>query len=250
MTGIYKITNQVNGKVYIGQSKDIKARWRRHRTAAFAEWSNQYDSHLYRSIRKYGLDNFRFEVIEECLIADLNDRESYWIKYYNSTDINNGYNMTIEASASGTYQKLNPQAVKDIREALLNSEILLKDLAKKYNVTAEAITDINQGHSFREDEFDYPLRKRNFNNNKCICCGKLISLKAVRCEKCSHEHMRKVVRPSREELKELIRTTPFLTIAKSYNVTDNAIRRWCDEYKLPRKKNEIKKYSDEEWNLI
>lgn len=55
---------------------------------------------------------------------------------------------------------------------------------------------------------------------------------------------------SREELKKLIRTTPFTTIGKQYGVTDNAVRKWCDKYNLPRKVKEIKSYSDEEWELI
>lgn len=43
---------------------------------------------------------------------------------------------------------------------------------------------------------------------------------------------------------------PFTTIGKKYNVSDNAVRKWCDKYNLPRKASEIKKYSDEEWELI
>ena len=57
-------------------------------------------------------------------------------------------------------------------------------------------------------------------------------------------------RPSREILKQLIRTTPFTHIAQHYGVTDNAIRKWCDAYSLPRKATEIKKFSDEEWEKI
>jgi hypothetical protein len=51
-------------------------------------------------------------------------------------------------------------------------------------------------------------------------------------------------------LKKLIRTKPFTQIGKQFNVSDNAIRKWCDNYNLPRKVNEIKSYSDEEWELI
>lgn len=54
----------------------------------------------------------------------------------------------------------------------------------------------------------------------------------------------------REELKQLIRNQSFLAIGKQFNVSDNAIRKWCDKYNLPRKKTEIKNYSDKEWNLI
>ena len=53
-----------------------------------------------------------------------------------------------------------------------------------------------------------------------------------------------------EELKELIRTTPFTTIGTMYGYSDNAIRQWCDKFNLPRTKNDIKSYSDKEWELI
>lgn len=61
---------------------------------------------------------------------------------------------------------------------------------------------------------------------------------------------RKVERPNREELKHLIRTLPFTQIGKMYGVSDNAVRKWCDFEKLPRKKKEIKSYSNKEWEKI
>jgi group I intron endonuclease len=82
--GIYKIENLINGKIYIGQSKNIEKRWTAHRTRPFNQNSKQYDSPLYRSIRKYGLENFRFVVLEETLVEDLDNREKYWIEYYES----------------------------------------------------------------------------------------------------------------------------------------------------------------------
>ena len=55
---------------------------------------------------------------------------------------------------------------------------------------------------------------------------------------------------SREELKKLIRNTPFTQIGKQYGVSDNAIRKWCDKYNLPRKKSEIVEITDDEWLKI
>lgn len=83
-----------------------------------------------------------------------------------------------------------------------------------------------------------------------ICKKKMIWLNSKMCEECSHLKSRKVERPDRETLKQLIRTIPFLQIGKEYGVTDNTIRKWCDSYNLPRKVSEIKKYSNEEWNKI
>lgn len=58
---------------------------------------------------------------------------------------------------------------------------------------------------------------------------------------------RTVERCSREELKQLIRNTPFTTIGKIFGISDNAIRRWCNYYSLPRRAKDIKTISDEDW---
>ena len=84
----------------------------------------------------------------------------------------------------------------------------------------------------------------------CQRCGKIITRKASYCSECSHLISRKADRPSREELKDLIRSKPFTQIALLFNVSDNAIRRWCDYYGLPRKKSEIAKMTNEEWVQI
>lgn len=84
----------------------------------------------------------------------------------------------------------------------------------------------------------------------CKNCGVVISNGANYCANCANEIRRSVERPSREELKELIRNKPFTQIGLQYNVTDNAIRKWCDAENLPRKKSDINSYSDEEWSLI
>ena len=83
--GIYKVTNKVNGKVYIGQSVDIGRRWRTHMTA-------KDDIYFHKAIQKYGVENFEWEVIEQCKKSELDERESYWIEYYDS--FNKGYNCT------------------------------------------------------------------------------------------------------------------------------------------------------------
>ena len=91
--GIYKIQNKINGKCYIGQSINIYKRWQEHKSNSINK--NHEDSYypLYCAIRKYGIDNFDFSIIEECNQEELNNKEIYWVKYYNSFE--NGYNQTL-----------------------------------------------------------------------------------------------------------------------------------------------------------
>lgn len=92
MQGIYKITNKINQKCYIGKSKNITERWNYHKTRYNDE--REYDKPLYRAFRKYGIENFTFDILEELQEYDKesNEREKYWIKFYNSYE--KGYNGT------------------------------------------------------------------------------------------------------------------------------------------------------------
>ena len=88
---IYKITNTINGKSYIGQTiQNVKERFYQHCATKCSKVVSNMAIH--RAIKKYGKSNFTVEVIEEIDSTNLNDRERYWIKYYNS--YNNGYNST------------------------------------------------------------------------------------------------------------------------------------------------------------
>lgn len=92
MVGIYKITNRINGKIYVGQSIDIKERWYQHKYKAKHDTEKGYNSAIHQAFRKYGEENFIFEVIEECSSECLDEREKFWIKELNSLTPN-GYNI-------------------------------------------------------------------------------------------------------------------------------------------------------------
>lgn len=84
----------------------------------------------------------------------------------------------------------------------------------------------------------------------CQYCGVEVSSGNNCCPSCANLRKRKVERPDRNQLKYLIRNKSFVSIAKDYGVTDNAIRKWCIKENLPYKSKEIKSYSNEEWEKI
>ena len=93
---IYKITNLVNNKCYIGQTiKAPQDRWKEHQQHAFGTHPNDVNKALYRAIRKYGLENFTFEVVQDGIQTheELDKAEIYWINHFNS--FINGYNSTL-----------------------------------------------------------------------------------------------------------------------------------------------------------
>ena len=92
MIGIYKITNLLTGKSYIGQSVNIATRWSQHKSIS-RSIETLDGNELHKDILELGIDNFSFEVIEETTVDKLDEREIYWIAYYDT--FYNGYNHTL-----------------------------------------------------------------------------------------------------------------------------------------------------------
>lgn len=108
--GIYKITSP-SGRIYIGQSIDIKRRWYLHKN-----FSTKRISRLYYSMKKYGVDNHKFKVIEECAVDLLNERERYWQEYYNVLCQHKGLNCRLTATKDKS-GKFSEETCKKIGQA-------------------------------------------------------------------------------------------------------------------------------------
>ena len=111
--GIYKIKNLSNGKVYIGQSIDIKNRFYHHRRNVTKNKKHP----LYNAINKYGIVNFEFNVIEHVYDSNkLDEREQYWLDYYNSYNKGFGYNLLLKAESWRGY-KHTEETIRKIAES-------------------------------------------------------------------------------------------------------------------------------------
>lgn len=143
MIGIYKYTNKINGKSYIGQSVNLERRQCSHKSAAYNKQANDYNSQFHQAIRKYGLENFDYEVIAELTQDEytketLNSLEKFFINYYNS--YTNGYNATpggdevpegVRVGSKNGRALLDEEDVKYIRECY-NAHIPFKTVYQEY----------------------------------------------------------------------------------------------------------------------
>lgn len=246
MIGIYKIENLINHKVYIGQSIHIERRWKEH---CFPSAS----SIISKAIKKYGKENFSFQIIEECLEEELDEKEIYYIKQFDCI-VPNGYNIKdYTEHGETTFCHYNKDIFQSIIEDIKQNKLSFQEISEKYDITKRSVYYINKGDIHHIENESYPLREvQDFSKKHWYCsfCGVEVSKGAKRCRKCADKHQQTVERPTRDKLKELIRTKPFTEIGKNYGVSDNAIRKWCKIYNLPSKKADIRKINDEEWLLI
>ena len=147
MIGIYKITKIENGKSYIGKSNNIERRFKEHQTKGKASRIP-----VDEAIEKYGIYAFTYEIIEECSLEELNEKEQYWIKYYNTKE--NGYNCS-DGGDAATYgenngrSKLTEQDVIEIRTAY-NNHLKQKDVYENYKdkITFGYFQNLWQGRSW------------------------------------------------------------------------------------------------------
>ena len=153
------------------------------------------------------------------------------------------------------------QGIKKKNVELINEETLKNALLASKNIRQALITlglSPKGGNYNRAKEI---IKKYNisFQHNKkqtnyCCDCGKEIESRSIRCKDCENKLRKQEAIDDlpiiREELKQMIRTTSFLQISKIFSVSDTTIRKWCRNLNLPCRTHDIKKISDEEWELI
>ena len=250
IVGIYKITNKKNGHAYIGQAVNIHKRWNKHKASSFNPNAREYDAPICCAIRKYGVDNFTFEIIEECSIVDLNQREIFWIDYYDT--YNSGYNRTLGGDAGN---KGPDERTFGIINDLENTQLTHQQIADKWGMSKRTVDDINTGRVWRQDGKNYPLQTYvapKGEQNYCVQCGKEVSYGATYCKECYLKERSKNT-TAKEELLYLILRYPFTQIGEMFNVDGNAVRKWCKKYELPYKQADIQKLREElsitEWHI-
>lgn len=109
-SGIYMIRNNIDNKVYIGQSINLKRRINTHKLKLRS--GTHDNSYIQNSVDKYGYMNFEFSILEYCIEEDLDDKEKYWIARYDSMNRDNGYNRESGGNFGRVYSEERKNTLK------------------------------------------------------------------------------------------------------------------------------------------
>lgn len=182
-SGIYKIENIINKKVYIGQSKNISHRFSCHKHEL--NKSIHPNHHLQRAWNKYGKENFTFDILCECQPNELNEKEIYFIGLYCSFE--HGYNRTEGGTDSESAAEFGRRVAKILHER--------KKAIK--NKCLECGIETKDGYNKYCPDHKYECKKcgRRCSNWSCICneCKKTygennnINPIIIKCLKCGNE---------------------------------------------------------------
>ena len=160
--GIYKI-NYSNGKIYIGQALSVWKRAHEHNE------KNKYPCDL--ALKKYDATIEILEEVEDVLILD--DRETYWINFFDATNKEKGYNICQDGNASGKRgsknlnASLSEEQLQNVINLLINrTDLSYSDIAEMYNVSPMTIFNISNGYRYFNSNLIYPLRENNHDSIK------------------------------------------------------------------------------------
>ena len=159
---IYIIENDINNKVYIGQAIDAKIRFQSHCKPSAAILNNEL---IGKAIQKYGREHFSFRILES-QIENYDERERYWIDFYNSL-VPNGYNILeggeappIMKGADHPEALLSKEQVEQLTIDLREGKMSTHELLEKYGFSSRtSLNDFNKGKTYHRD-ITYPITKR------------------------------------------------------------------------------------------
>lgn len=146
MIGIYMYENKTDKKKYIGQSINIQKRKWEHLNKK--NTTSKFDKYL----QKIGIENFNFKILEECPPELLDEREKYWIQFFDTTNPKKGYNLTIggqsQRGENNVSAKLSKQQVLEIIKLLEENKLTDKEISQIYNVHFNTINNINRCYTW------------------------------------------------------------------------------------------------------
>lgn len=156
---IYKVTCLVNNKIYIGLTNiSIQNRWNTHIGVSYNPNSPDYNFAFHRAIRKYGVNNFVVEQIDQGSGEELKEKEKYWINYYDS--YNKGYNCTLGGDGQCKYN------YDEIIEYYLNNNNSITETCKEFGIYDQVIYSALQSRNIDYKNFSKQTEKRKTYNKR------------------------------------------------------------------------------------
>ena len=161
---IYIITNDINNKVYIGQTiQKLSKRFNGH--CCYSKSDRSSNMYIKRAIHKYGKDKFHISLLEEVSIEKLNEREKYWIAYYDS--YNNGYNLTLGGQDSNYFnlnRLENTVDIKKFSEYIKEFRPLAIEVASHFGISKSSVYNL----IYRLNDSELILNSYNPRKSKSI----------------------------------------------------------------------------------
>lgn len=162
MPEIYKITNLINQKIYIGYTKHTA----QYRFQQHWQGRNEKDgSLLHKALKKFGKNNFSVETVERISEDEWAEKEQYYIEFYNSL-VPNGYNIIpggnkppLKDREKNPKAKLTNEKILELYSDLESYDLDMGQIAVKYGILQSQVEKINSGAFWRQEERDYPIRK-------------------------------------------------------------------------------------------
>ena len=245
--GIYQIVNDVNGKMYIGQSIDIFTRWITHKWELNA--NTHHNTHLQSAWNKHGEDNFSFNILEECPVELLDDRECYYIEKFNTTDSNTGYNLVSGGSCNRTFsqevlekmsksqtgRKHSEETKQKIRKShlgkILSDETItkLKESHKKENLSQETINKMSIAKKGKPLTDDHKKKLSNAHKNRVVTEETRKKMSKANIGHIVSDETREKLRKARlgkslsEESKEKVRKSRIKKVVIQFDLENNFI---------------------------
>ena len=222
--GIYKITNLVNNKAYIGLSYNIFNRFKKHLYSTT-------NKHLNNAFKKYGMNNFKFEILEVCLKEKCKERERYWIAFYETNKT--GYNKSTGGECTDGYQ-LNEEIRDKISLKRKNKIAINKDNQMKYIHTNELDEYLKNGWELGMAEY---VKKKIGRPGRIISASTRQKLSiAHKGKKLTEEHKKRLSETS-PRLNTFARLSPEKQLEVRRKISQSTKHRDWSNYKIGWKKN-------------
>lgn len=246
---IYKATNLINSKIYIGQTINT-LEYRKNQHFREAKSKKKTTVYFHNALNKYGYDNFLFEEIDHAdTQKELDDKERYWIKYYDSNNKNKGYNLDSGGQSGGvkseeTKRKIgettkekwnNPEMAEKMRQGLLKGAETMKRNAKTYPFTCPVC---NRTFYYSK----HVLESRKFCSNKCA--GKGIDWKKRVYHSAELNHNRNI------ERKKIIKNDILEWVYQNENIVLNCPYNKISTNLVDLKNLLLDKYNIKDWRTI